>query len=64
MFYRKREKFIFFDENDYIDNLILEFDKAYQEGKRIGLVFLNSSGKIDNHFNGIISTSDIIGKIL
>ena len=64
LFYRKREKFIFFDENDYIDNLILEFDKAYQEGKRIGLVFLNSSGKIDNHFNGIISTSDIIGKIL
>ena len=53
-----------FDENDYVDNLILEFDKAYQEGKRIGLVFLNSSGKIDGSFNGIISTSDIVGKIL
>ena len=40
------------------------FDRAYDEGKRIGLVFLNTTGKIDNFFTGIISTNDILGRIL
>lgn len=61
---RRNEKFIFFNENAYIDELIREFDRAYDEGKRIGLVFLNTTGKIDNFFTGIISTNDILGRIL
>lgn len=61
---RRNEKFIFFHEDAYVDELIKEFDKAYDEGKRIGLVFLNTSGKTDNFFTGIISTNDILGRIL
>ena len=30
---RRNEKFIFFNENAYIDELIREFDRAYDEGK-------------------------------
>ena len=62
--FKDNEKFIFFNENAYIDELIREFDRAYDEGKRIGLVFLNNTGKIDNFFTGIISTNDILGRIL
>ena len=58
---REMETFEFVNENTYVDILEQHFEKAFQNGKRLGMVFINSDGKKESPLHGIITPWDILG---
>lgn len=57
---RDMEEFIFYKASGYVENLEIEFERAFKRGKRIGIVFLTQSGKPNEKLQGIITPWDII----
>ncbi len=58
---REMEKFIFFRQSGYVEDLENEFESSYRAGKRIGIVFLTQNGKSDEKLLGILTPWDILG---
>ena len=57
---REMEEFIFFSSQRYLEELEIEFEKAYRKGKRIGIAFMTQNGKEDEKLQGIITPWDLI----
>ncbi len=57
---REMEEFIFFSSQSYLEELEMEFEKAYRKGKRIGIAFMTPNGKSYEKLQGIITPWDMI----
>lgn len=57
---REMEEFIFFSSQNYLEELEMEFEKAYRKGKRIGIAFMTPNGKSYEKLQGIITPWDMI----
>ncbi len=57
---REMQQFVFFRNKGYVDELENEFEKAFRQGKRIGVAFITANGKADEKLLGIITPWDII----
>ena len=57
---REMEGFIFFSSQSYLEELEMEFEKAYRKGKRIGIAFMTPNGKSYEKLQGIITPWDMI----
>ena len=60
---REMVDFLFFKSTAYVDELIEEFEKSFRRGKRVGLVFLTSTGSKNERITGIITAWDILANI-
>lgn len=57
---REMEEFIFFSSQRYLEELEIEFEKAYRKGKRIGIAFMTQNGKSYEKLQGIITPWDML----
>lgn len=57
---RETNQFIFFKNKAYVDELELEIELAFREGKRLGMAFITANGRSDEKLLGIITPWDII----
>lgn len=57
---REMEEFIFIDGNCYVDELEVQIERAFHQGKRIGLAFITEGGNEKHKLQGIITPWDII----
>lgn len=60
---REMEDFLFFNANNYVEELENEIEKSFKRGKRIGIAFLTQNGKPNEELQGIITPWDIIASM-
>lgn len=58
---RDMEEFIFIRSDMYVDELVDIFEKAFDKGKRISVVFLTKNGRKEEKVLGLITPWDILG---
>lgn len=58
---REMEEFLFFGNQKLVEDLEIEFEKSFRNGKRIAAVFLTPSGKKNEDISGLVTAWDVLG---
>ena len=58
---REMEEFKFLKITSWLDDAVSEFNKSFENGKRLGLLMLTASGKPNEELQGILTPWDVIG---
>ena len=59
---QKEGRFIFVKSTLYVEELQLEFEQTYRQGKRIAVAFLTAGGRPDEQVLGRVTPGDILGR--